>query len=248
MYLSYSGLGCDVERGIRHKEVRANFPRLAEADVPVVHYWRPAFPESATPRTMEAVFDWASEYARCTMAAGLKVEPAALARLAALWPELATTSGVTTAECVYPKVFWDFIHATRQRRSDYPLFHTNSCALAYLLGQPDKFGVFDGNVCRSRNHCPTAQRLRCEADTHRRPALTDRTIRAALERRGYADAMFTLDHAAGEVLVRTALPTGVAAALAHDLGARVHVARQHNDPYWNSGVAGADPLVIGGGE
>ena len=30
-----------------------------------------------------------------------------------------------------------------------------------------------------------------------------------------------------------------------DLGARVHVARQDNDPYWSSGTAGALPLVIG---
>jgi hypothetical protein len=48
VYVSYSGLGCDIERGIRHEDLKTNFPRLAEAGVPVVHYWRPAFPESAT--------------------------------------------------------------------------------------------------------------------------------------------------------------------------------------------------------
>jgi hypothetical protein len=34
-------LGRDVERGIRHEELKTNFPRLAEAGVPIVHYWRP---------------------------------------------------------------------------------------------------------------------------------------------------------------------------------------------------------------
>lgn len=245
VYLSYSGLGRDMERGIRHEELKANFPRLAQAGVPVVHYWRPAFPESATASTMEAVFDWAAEYARCTVAAGLKVEPAAVPRLAELWPELATTPGVTSAECVYPQAFWDFIHATHQRRPGYPLFHTNSCALAYVLGQPDRFGVFGSNVCTARNHCPTAQRRRCEADSLRRPALTDATVRTALDRRGHVDTPFALDHPRGEVVIHAVLPTSAAAALTHDLGIRVRIARQHNDPYWSSGTAGALPLVIG---
>ncbi|APU12514.1 MULTISPECIES: hypothetical protein [Actinoalloteichus] len=245
VYLSYSGLGRDVERGIRHEELKTNFPRLAQAGVPVVHYWRPAFPESATTGTMEAVFDWAATYARCTMAAGLKVESAALPRLAGLWPALVTTPGVTTAEGVYPRAFWNFIHATHQRRPDHPLFHTNSCALAYVLGQPDRFGVFGSDVCTARNHCPNAQRLRCEADILRRPAPTDATIRTALDRRGYADTQFTFDHPRGEVVIHAVLPTNTAAALTHDLGIRVRVARQHSDPYWSSGTAGALPLVIG---
>lgn len=245
VYLSYSGLGRDVERGIRHEELKANFPRLAQAGLPVVHYWRPAFPESATASTMEAVFDWAATYARCTVAAGLKVEPAALPRLAGLWPELATTPGVTTAEGVYPQAFWEFIHATHQRRPSHPLFHTNSCALAYVLGQPDRFGVFGSDVCTVRNHCPIAQRRRCEADILQRPAPTDATIRTALDRRGHADTPFTLDHPRGEVVIHAVLPTNTAAALTHDLGIRVRVARQHSDPYWSSGTVGALPLVIG---
>jgi hypothetical protein len=76
------------------------------------------------------------------VAAGLKVEPAALPRLAELWPELAATPGVTAAEGVYPRPFWEFIHATRQRHPGYPLFHTNSCALAYVLGQPARAAHF----------------------------------------------------------------------------------------------------------
>lgn len=245
VYLSYSGLGRDIERGIRHEELKTNFPRLADADVPVVHYWRPAFPESATAHTMEAVFDWAAAYAWCTVAAGLKVEAAALPRLAELWPELATTPGVTTAECVYPKAFWDFIHATGHRRPSYPLFHTNSCALAYVLGQPDRFGVVGSDVCIARNHCLSAQRRRCEADALRKPPVTETSVRTALERRGHGDKAFTLDRARGEVVVHAVLPTSAAAAVTHDLGIGVRVARQAGDPYWSSGTAGALPLVIG---
>lgn len=245
VYVSYSGLGRDIERGIRHEDLKTNFPRLTEASVPVVHYWRPAFPESATLQTMESVLDWVAGYARCTVAAGLKVEPAAVSRLATLWPELATTPDVTTAECVYPRPFWDFIHRTRARHAAYPLFHTNSCALAYVLGQPNRFGIFGDEVCRLRNHCPDAQRNRCGAAAISRPALTNTTIRAALTERGHADMGFTIDHALREVVIDAQLPTNTAAALTHDLGVRIRVARQHSDPYWSSGTAGAQPLIIG---
>lgn len=125
------------------------------------------------------------------------------------------------------------------------MFHTNSCALAYVLGQPDRFGIFGGEVCRVRNHCPDAQRHRCAAATLGRPALTDATVRAALDQRGHADARFNIDHAHGLVVIDATLSTATAAALTQDLGARVHVMRHDSDPYWSSGTAGAIPLIIG---
>lgn len=245
VYLSYSGLDRDIERGIRHNELRTNFPRLAAASVPIVHYWRPAFPESATTPTMRTVLDWAARYAHCTVAAGLKVEPSALPRLAQRWPELATTPGVTTAEGVYPRPFWDFIHQTQQRHPTYPVFHTNSCALAYVLGQPDRFGILGTDVCHARNHCPSTQRRRCAAAALHRTALTATAVRAALTQRGCPGATFTLDHAQREVAIDVPLPTTTVAALTQDLGTRVRAAREEGDPYWSSGTAGAQPLIIG---
>jgi DNA repair photolyase len=245
VYLSYSGLSRDIERGIRQDESRTNFPRLADAGIPIVHYWRPSFPESATAGTMRSVLSWAATYARCTVAAGLKVEPAALPRLARLWPELAVTSGVTSAEGVYPRPFWDFIHTTRRHHPEYPLFHTNSCALAYVIGQPDRFGIFGSPLCRIRNHCPHGQRSRCADTTAARPAVTDTAVHAALNKRGYPRATFELDRAQAEVVIHDPLPTNTVAALTHDLGIRVRAARHEGDPYWSSGTAGALPLVIG---
>ena len=65
VYVSYSGLGRDIERGIRHEDLKTNFPRLARAGVPVVRYWRSAFPESAATDAMEAVLDCVASYAMC---------------------------------------------------------------------------------------------------------------------------------------------------------------------------------------
>jgi DNA repair photolyase len=245
VYVSYSGLGPDIERGIRHDAVAANFPRLAEAGVPVVHYWRPAFPASATTENMRRVIDWTSRFARCTVAAGLKVEQAAVPRLAQVWPELADTAGVADAEGVYPRPFWEFLHGVAQLHPRYPLFHTNSCALAYVLGQPDQFGVLGSTVCRLRNTCPPAQRDVCSAAARGRCSLTHEEIGAALRRRGLADAAFTLTPDGHELVIDTAVDTATTAALTQDLGIRVKVTRQTTDAYWNSGTAGALPLILG---
>lgn len=244
VYVSYSGLGPDIERGIRHEAIAANFPRLADAGIPVVHYWRPAFPASATAENMQRVFAWASRFARCTVAAGLKVERAAVERLAQVWPELAETPEVTDAEGVYPRPFWDFIHHTGQRYPHYPLFHTNSCALAYVLSQPDRFGVYGSTTCRVRNNCPLAQRDRCSAAALHRRSPTSDQISAALHRRGLTEADFTLAPDGQELTIDAAVDTATTAALTQDLGIRVKVTRQETDAYWNSGTAGALPLVL----
>lgn len=245
VYLSYSGLGRDIERGIRHEALAENFPRLAEAGIPIVHYWRPAFPDSADPDTMRRVLDHAARYARCTIAAGLKVEKDALTRLAQVWPELAAMPEVTEAEGVYPRAFWEFIHRTWQSNPDYPAFHTNSCALAFVLDQPDSFGVFGSQVCRVRNHCPIAQRERCTVDDAQRAKLTTDTIDAALARRGLSWAPYTVVGGNRELVIDATLDTSLAAALTQDLGVRVRVRRNDADVYWSSGTAGATPVVLG---
>ncbi|MGH3477212.1 MAG: hypothetical protein ACRDRY_12235 [Pseudonocardiaceae bacterium] len=244
-YLSYSGLGSGVERGIRRVAVRENFPRLARASVPVVHYWRPSLPASATEDRMREVLGWAARFARCTVAAGLKVEPAALGRLAGHWPELADTPGVTDAEGVYPRAFWEFLNAVPERYPGYPLFHTNACALAYVLGETDHFGIFGSQVCTQRNACPASQRERCAlaAAASVRPSPAE--VKEALWRRGLAGIAFTLGPAAEELVLHARVPTSAVAALTQDLRFRVRVHRDRGDAYWSSGTAGAVPLVIG---
>lgn len=245
VYLSYSGLGRDIERGIRREAIEDNFPRLATAEVPIVHYWRPAFPESAELGAMRDVLDYVALYARCTVAAGLKVEKAALERLSEVWPELASTPGVTEAEGVYPRQFWEFIHRTWRHHPTYPLFHTNSCALSYVLNRPDGFGVFGSPVCRMRNNCPVAQRDVCTTADADRTVPTSEQVHAALKHRGLANVAFTFADGGRELVVEAPVETNLAAALTQDLGIRVRVARDHADPYWSSGTAGATPVILG---
>lgn len=243
VYLSYSGLDTDIEVGVRHDQIRENFPALHAARIPIVHYWRPAFPSSATTEIMTKVLDTAARYAVCTMATGLKVEPEALDRLAVHWPELATTPGVTDAECVYPEPFWEFIHHTTNRHPSHPVFHTNACALAYVLGEADRFGIYGGRVCTQRNHCPKPQRAVCAAAADIALPSPD-VISTVLERRGLAGVGFEMTGGRRELRIDAAVPNRVVSALTQDLGVRVVVAGQGSDVYWSSGTSGAQPLII----
>lgn len=209
VYLSYSGLDDAIEAGIRHDQLVENFPLLASAGIPIDHYWRPAFPVSATTEVMTRVLDLAARYAACTMAAGLKVEAGALPRLVPHWPEIAATAGVTTAECVYPEPFWQFIHQVGDVRPRYQLFHANSCALAYVLNEADRFGVYGSRVCTIRNQCPAHQRARCAAALSAAPALTGERIEAALASRGLAGASWDLDAGIRTLRVIAVVPNAV---------------------------------------
>ncbi|GAA0534941.1 hypothetical protein [Saccharopolyspora thermophila] len=245
VYLSYSGLGRHIERGIRRDATAENFPKLSIAGIPIVHYWRPALPESATNETMQDVLDHVAEYAMCTVAAGLKVEKAALPRLAKFWPELAEKPGVTEAEGVYPRRFWEFIHRTWRRHAHYPVFHTNSCALSYVLRRADSFGIFGTNVCRVRNLCPAEQRFRCTTADAERTAPTSDSVQSALQGRGLAGIAWRLSGDGREVLIDAPVDTRVVAAVTQDLGVRVRVRRNDDDGYWSSGTAGATPVILG---
>jgi DNA repair photolyase len=246
VYLSYSGLDSAIEVGIRHDQLVGNFPVLSAAGIPVVHYWRPAFPASAVTETMSRVLDLAARYAACTMAAGLKVEAGALGRLSRHWPELAGTPGVTEAECVYPAAFWEFIHQAGDLHPGYPVFHVNSCALAYVLRQADRFGVYGSHACVSRNSCPDSQRAICARALRAAPPVTPQRIAAALAGRGLEGAGYAFDTGTRRLTVSAVLPNAVASALTQDLGVRVASAGQGDDSYWSSGTSGAQPLVIGG--
>lgn len=245
VYLSYSGLGSAIEMGVRHEQLVANFPALAAAGIPVVHYWRPAFPVSATTETMTRVLDLAAAHATCTMAAGLKVEAEAVERLSGIWPGLADTPGVTRAEGVYPAAFWNFIHRTEDLHPGYPVFHANSCALAYVLGAADRFGIFGSDVCTARNRCPAPQRHRCGDAFAAVPPATGEQIVAALAGRNLENTPFTFDPAKPALTLEAVIPNAVTSALTQDLGVRVVSAGQGGDRYWSSGTSGARPLVIG---
>jgi len=244
VYLSYSGMGPEIERGVSHARLRQNFARLQDRSIPIIHYWRPVFPESAVLETMTHVLDLAVKHAHCSIVAGLKVEQKARVRLAQYWPELLDHPGVETAEGVYPAEFWKFVLTPPARYSDYPIYHSNSCALAYVLQREEHLALFGTPVCTVRNRCPFEQRQRCQVGIRNLPPLQRDTVAEHLKKLGYVDVIFDIDVDTRTMHLAAPIPTNVLSALTQSLGARVSALRDPNDSYWNSGIAGAQPLVL----
>ncbi|WP_331762226.1 radical SAM protein (plasmid) [Streptomyces sp. NBC_01527] len=243
VYLSYSGLGPDIERGIDHKALRANFPRLHAHGIPVIHYWRPLIPANSAPETITHVLDWAASYATCSVAVGLKVKPGARAQLTPLWPELAEEGlPLETADAVWPRETWDLLESLPTRYPGHPIYQTNSCALAHVLGRPDSFLVHGTNTCTD-NHCPAEQRARC-ASADRAEVSPD-----AVQKRLVWLGVPVVPDIRWDAERRTATVEGPLALrdsnnVSQTLEVGVRAERERGDRYWSGKFGGNQPLVL----
>ncbi|MGW2612971.1 hypothetical protein ACWC4A_53320 [Streptomyces mirabilis] len=245
VYLSYSGLGPDIEQGIDHAALRANFPRLHTAGIPVIHYWRPALPQNSTPDVIEHVMDWAARYAACTVAVGTKVKPTALTQITGLWPELADPHlDPQAADSVWPRTTWDWLHHLPDRYAGHPVFQTNSCALAYVLGRGDRAGVLETPTCLAANRCPAAQRDRCRNAASRQRPVTEADVDQHLAKIGHSALPYTLNSATRTVILGQPVALRDRHNLAQVLAVTVRSPQDPGERYWPGRLSGGQPLII----
>ncbi len=161
-YLSFSGLPQTIEPTIKSEHIKSNFERLKEAEIPTIHYWRPFLPQNAHREKIREIFDYAAQYATCSVAVGLKTNDEIIRQLINAWPELGdNVDQVNASADVWPEGVKDYIEEyVSSKFPEYPLYWVNSCALAYALQKPDFNAMFEGTACDA-NHCPPDQRERC---------------------------------------------------------------------------------------
>lgn len=243
VYLSYSGLGPDIERGINHQALRDAFPLLHDHGIPVIHYWRPLMPANSSRETITSVLDWAARYATCSVAVGLKAKPGARAQLAALWPALDSDAlPLESADAIWPRETWDLLESLPERYPHHPIYQTNSCALAHVLGRADSHRIHGTSTCTT-NHCPAAQRDRCASAVP--AAVTVNEIRDRLTWLGLPTVLPVRWEAEQQTATIDA-PLSVRDRnnLAQTLQITVHAPRQDGDAYWAGKFGGSQPLVL----
>lgn len=244
VYLSYSGLGTDVERGIDHDALRATFPLLHGHGIPVVHYWRPLIPANSAPAVITRVLDWVTRYAACSVSVGLKVKPGAREQMTALWPELADRGlPLESADAIWPRQSWELLRSLPELYPNHPVYQTNSCALAYVLRRREAAGIHGTDTCTD-NHCPAAQRDQCaSAVPAPLPAAAD-AIANRMVWLGIPAMPIRWDAGKRTATVSGPLATRDRNHLAQTLDITVHAARQDGDTYWSGRLGGNQPLVI----
>ncbi len=123
VYISYSGLCENLERGINRTHVRQNFRRIADVGIPLIHYWRPIIAENATLEIMREVHDYVSRYAECSVATGLKL-PIDIAGNIAEPPEFVHSISSTKTDSVWPKAALQNIATLFRQKPEFPVFFT----------------------------------------------------------------------------------------------------------------------------
>ncbi|MEK3835984.1 hypothetical protein [Paenibacillus sp. FSL R7-0128] len=245
VYLSYSGLDNTIERGVIHKHIRENFKRLHTKGVPIVHYWRPFVPQNSSYEKLNEVIDFVKNYAKVSVVAGLKVEENYVGKLT-FWPELIELKrSITDSEGVWPEHVIPFFNDTAQVNQNYPIFQSNSCALSYVLSQPDYNAFFESEICKNFNKCPIYQRNRCE-QFYLNKEVTEEEIVSAFEK-------INLEYDAKNVRLldsrtlqidNTELTVAKQSFLTQYLKIRVNAKKDPKDIYWNTSVSGARPLLV----
>jgi DNA repair photolyase len=163
--LSYSGLPASIEKGVDPKNNQENFKRLAEHNLPTIHYWRPLIPLNGTDEKLNEILDFVVKYASSSIYIGLKYNPA-LKELyknneKLLFPD---TYQNRNDEYILPQIEQRLIEIAAKKYPEYPLYKHTSCAISNLLNQPDyNATLYNKQVCLIDSKCPSKQRTICKS-------------------------------------------------------------------------------------
>jgi DNA repair photolyase len=166
-YLSYSGLGKNLEPGFSDENFRTNFLRVKQHGFPIIHYWRPLLPENTTTEAIHTMLEFVSGIADASIICGLK-----------LHPELSKI--INTSRSIHiPDYYMDkhgewletavldgILAMAKQVCPDYPIYRHGSCALAYVLSRPNHTAtIYQKEICLP-SRCPARQRGICSSSQH----------------------------------------------------------------------------------
>jgi DNA repair photolyase len=163
IFLSYSGLGHDLEVGVNHDALRRNFRQLSERGIPCVHFWRPILPTNSSEGQIRKMLGFVSEYASSSVVGGLKYCPE-LRELYKAEPALRIPDNAGLppyGEWLAAGIERSLQNVLKDNFATYPIYRHTSCAVSKVLGIPDyNATVYRPDVCRASN-CPEKQRKVC---------------------------------------------------------------------------------------
>ncbi|MDD4938428.1 MAG: hypothetical protein PHX34_05505 [Candidatus Shapirobacteria bacterium] len=164
LYISYSGLGgTKIEPHVSSEEIRDNFIRLNQKKIPVVHYWRPFLPQNSTIKDFHKILSHVSNYAKCSVVNGLRLNDGIRENLKPFWPELYKVNyDFSKTGEFWPKGVRSSLIDLSKEYKNYPIFFGNTpCSVAYTTNESDIYGTYNGEMCLE-SQCPPVQRNKCK--------------------------------------------------------------------------------------
>ena len=239
-YISYSGLGSDIEPYIKKDKVKTNFIRLNEASQHVIHLWRPMTPQNSTYETLEKVLNDVKG-ATCSVMRGLNLNPE-LQKKVWFWAE-ARDKVIDFEKNVsaWPEVLDNNIKDLMKIFPDYPLFFKNSCAMAYVLKQPEFIRIYDTERC-NKSYCPIPQREICEKRFSDTTSISQSLVKEKLSKLNLTnDFTINSDHS---INIMGTLNHEQVACLAQMLHCRLIVEKIITNHEWGGYVLGHEDIII----
>ncbi len=157
VYLSYSGLGSDIEPNVDHEKLRENFVRLKNYGIPVVHYFRPFILQNSNPKRIQQVLDYVHQYTHVSVVTGLMLDGKCTNYFQFL--KNLDFQNLVGHSSIWPESAWNYFH--KDYHHSQLFYRINTCAYNTVLKRPCNI-YYKSNECKSC-HCSNEQRERCRA-------------------------------------------------------------------------------------
>ena len=244
-YISYSGLGKDIEPRISEEILKNNFKKLKENDIDVIHYFRPFLPQNSDSKRIEEILDYVIPYTDISVTTGLALIETFIDKIEC-WNEVKKNKeACLKANCVWPESAWNYFNNNYSHKQQ--IFQTNTCGLNTKLKRPST-QYYGTEECLNYNHCSNEQRERCKL-AHQK--INENLIKAnctiLLKKLGFdtTNVEFLFDRFGSLELKNIDLKISDASYLSYKLGIKVYVSTNKivSNTY-NSTLNGAKPLVL----
>ena len=244
-YISYSGLGKDIEPRISEDILKENFKKLSDNGIDVIHYYRPFLPQNSDPKRITKILDYVNQYTDVSVTTGLALIKTFIDKIEC-WDEVKENrEKCLKANCVWPEPAWNYFNKDYNHKQQ--IFQTNTCGLNSKLKRPSTqyYGSFE---CQNYNHCSKEQRERCRlAHQKINKEMVILNCQNLLDKLDInrQKAEYVFDEYGSLELKNVDLKISDASYLSYMLGVKVYVSTNNivADTY-NSTLNGAKPLVL----
>ena len=244
-YISYSGLGKDIEPNINEDVLKSNFKRLYENNIDVVHYFRPFLPQNSDSKKIKEILDYVNKYTNVSVTTGLALIKTFIDKID-FWEDIKDRKEeCLKANCVWPASAWNYFNNNYNHNQQ--IFQTNTCALNTKLKKSSTqyYGSYE---CINYNHCSQEQKERCKLfhKNINKIKIKQKCFKL-LEHLGYKtnDIEFIFDEYNGLEIKGLRLSIADLSYLSFKLCIKVYVSSNEIvDNTYNSPLNGAKPLII----
>lgn len=244
-YISYSGLGKDIEPRISEEILQNNFKKLKENNIDVIHYFRPFLPQNSDPKRIEEILNFVNKYTDVSVTTGLALIETFIDKIEC-WNEVKVNMELCLkANCVWPESAWNYFNEDYSHKQQ--VFQTNTCGLNTKLKRPST-QYYGTEECLNYNHCSKEQRERCKlAHQELKKELIKEKCLILLTKLGFntESVEFNFDKFGSLELKNIDLKISDASYLSYKLGVKVYISTNNivSNTY-NSTLNGAKPLVL----